>query len=512
MTIKMKLLGALGTLSLMIALLGIYSYVSLTRLELQNTIYSDIARADNYMYRARLSQADYLLLRETEFKEQVDTYLDNVRSELAHAQSLMAVESSIKRVEAIKEDVEKYRNLFIEMANSGKPISINEMQPIMEAAQSAADGSESLLNEEYEISSQVRGNVTLTITSAVLVALVISVGLGFWLIKSIMTPLIKTMKMAEAISDGDLTQNVEATSNDEFGSLIQALNTSTEKLHNIIQEIKNVSSKLSVTGETVENSVLSANESMQKQRDEAESLITKIKNLAESSKLIANRCDHASDNSASAREQSMNGDATVQKANTGMVSLSDELKNATTSVTKLDNDSKNVADILSVIRSIAEQTNLLALNAAIEAARAGDQGRGFAVVADEVRTLAARTGDSTEEITSIIDIIQSGASEVVSVIETSNIKGQNVIDLNAEASEAYTNISESINKIAQDNSDMAKEAKDQLALTEKTKENVENIFELFNANSQALKDVAEQIKVQANERQALSELVGFFKV
>ncbi|MEM8175852.1 methyl-accepting chemotaxis protein, partial [Morganella morganii] len=97
--------------------------------------------------------------------------------------------------------------------------------------------------------------------------------------------------------------------------------------------------------------------------------------------------------------------------------LVDEIRDSGTSLDSLQQDVQSIVSVLGVIRSIAEQTNLLALNAAIEAARAGEAGRGFAVVADEVRGLAARTTQSTQEITAMIERIRASTGQAINSME-----------------------------------------------------------------------------------------------
>ncbi len=110
---------------------------------------------------------------------------------------------------------------------------------------------------------------------------------------------------------------------------------------------------------------------------------------------------------ANAAEVSMATRESIDKIAISLHNMSNESRKNSAAVNGLNKHADDIGGFVKVIRDISEQTNLLALNAAIEAARAGDQGRGFAVVADEVRGLAERASIATNEISSLVDVIQS---------------------------------------------------------------------------------------------------------
>ena len=121
------------------------------------------------------------------------------------------------------------------------------------------------------------------------------------------------------------------------------------------------------------------------------------------------------------REQSAQGQGSLQQALSTLQQLSAEADAGRELMAGLSSSTEQIEKVTQVIQSIASQTNLLALNAAIEAARAGDDGRGFAVVADEVRNLAKRTATATEEVTLIVADIRQRSQAAGARIEAQNL-------------------------------------------------------------------------------------------
>ncbi|MFK8068077.1 MAG: methyl-accepting chemotaxis protein [Gammaproteobacteria bacterium] len=146
-------------------------------------------------------------------------------------------------------------------------------------------------------------------------------------------------------------------------------------------------------------------------------------------------------------ETAKEGAAVIINAVTEMNQIAESIRASSDHIEKLNKQSNDINSIIKTIQDIADQTNLLALNAAIEAARAGDQGRGFAVVADEVRHLAARTSESTSEISTMINNIQHDTDNASSSMVACIDQAAHGVELANQAGEVITKIQTGSNEV-----------------------------------------------------------------
>ncbi len=323
-----------------------------------------------------------------------------------------------------------------------------------------------------------------------LVGFIISVIVLSMLLKALMKPLSDLNYAIKdvATGEGDLTKRLETNTDQEFAELASAFNDFSTSLQQRIRQSKAISSELHNGADTVlANSKMSA-EAVSSQMYELEQLATAMNEMAVTASDVAGHAQQAASAAKQADDASVEGSNVVDTTANSINALSMRIEQAVEEVQGLESATANIETILKVINDIADQTNLLALNAAIEAARAGESGRGFAVVADEVRTLASRTQQSTTEIRSMIEQLQSGASAVSGAMQESQTKALEAVDNAKVAANALSRIRGAIEQISDMNIHIASAAEEQSAVAEE-----------INSNTVKIKDIVTQVSVQASQ-------------
>lgn len=318
--------------------------------------------------------------------------------------------------------------------------------------------------------------------------------------------------MAEfATGQGDLTRRLVAETTDEIGQTSAAFNRFTGTLQQIIRETGNVVAQLTAAADKLTAASARIRNSSHAQQESSVSAATGVEAMTAR---IGQVADHARETLQYSREAGKLADegAQVVRGVAGeMTALADGVAATSRQVEALGERSREIGNIIGVIREIADQTNLLALNAAIEAARAGEQGRGFAVVADEVRKLAERTGTATVDISRTIDTIQGDTGSVVEAMRTSGARVNQGVEMAARAAQALEKINEGAHLTKSRVEEIARTMQEQSEAGNEISRNVEHIAGMAEENGLAVNESAEDAQRLQQLADTLQQLVGKFR-
>ena len=485
-----------------------------------------------------------LLTDETDMKEADEEYSgikEQTDAALVALKKNCNTKKELEYIAIIDQKLPEYRQVFEEvktyaMSNQNDQaldLLVTKGKPTLKELTNAV---EDLVNLNVELGNKAANFMTMQtficiglMVIVIIVSIVISIRLAGFVAKLFAEP-IKSIKDATAqLAKGNLDIQVEAMYPDEIGEMTDSFKEATGKLKEYIAELSrifgefgngnfNVVSNVDFDGdfkaledasEMISNSL---SETLGKISEASNQVALGASQMSENAQSLA---EGATDQSASVEELT----ATIQnitettvssseKANLSYMSAKDfelkaessseDIKKLNQAMARINETSKEIANIIAEIEDIASQTNLLSLNASIEAARAGEAGKGFAVVADQIGRLAA---DSSASAVNTKNLIQNSIQE----IEQGN-------EITAKTTEAIEEVIEGIKLLATSTKEISSLSIAQAETMKQLEMGVEQISEVIQSNSAAAEESSATSEELAAQSENLEELIGHFNL
>ena len=327
-------------------------------------------------------------------------------------------------------------------------------------------------------------NGRLLLISLGLAAIALGIACAYWITRSITRPITRAVAVAQAVSTGDLTSRIVVDSTDETGQLMQALKEMNDKLVSIVGQVRTSTDAIGTASSEIAAGNLDLSSRTEQQASSLEETASSMEELTSTVKLNA-------DNARSANQLAI--DASQIASRGGMV-----VSEVVSTMGSINDSSRKIVDIISVIDAIAFQTNILALNAAVEAARAGEQGRGFAVVASEVRGLAQRSSQAAKEIKGLID-------DSVQKVEA----GSQLVD---KAGRTMDEIVQSISHVTQIMNQITDASEQQRSDIEQVNQAIGQMDQVTQQNAALVEEAAAAAESMQEQATRLTDVVGLFKL
>ncbi|MFD0767858.1 methyl-accepting chemotaxis protein [Bacillus sp. CGMCC 1.60114] len=368
--------------------------------------------------------------------------------------------------------------------------------------------------------------------------LIIATLVQFFIVRSSLAPLKELREGLRKVGDGDLSIKLRERS-DDIGVINTYFNNTIEKFRKIIEKVKETSEQVSsssqeLSASTEENSravqeiagsIEGLNEGAHSQQTSVQQCLEIVNEMGNKMQAITGAAGHVAEAAEGMEEHSVKGNKAIEQIIQQMSLIQKAVQDLSSIIYSLENRSKQISDIVTVITGISNQTNLLALNASIEAARAGEAGKGFAVVAEEVRKLAEQTETSAKDISKLISetqteteqavvSMQKGSQEVesgISLVQSSGVFFAEILQSAQSVTKQVKEVSGTSSHVSQNSKDIVHLVNDLSNIAKTYVESTNYVEESMKEQEMSVQEVAELASCLNVLAYELRELIAEFK-
>lgn len=353
-------------------------------------------------------------------------------------------------------------------------VLLNEERPLVMDIGKLLDNmvkrNEDMLKAKADETDVLYANASNSMLVMLIVSIIIALGVSYWIISAITNAINEAKTAIKAISQGDLTVEINIKNQDEIGELLEHLKQMVNKLKEIISYVNSAADNIASASQQLSSGSQELSEGATEQAASAEEVSSSMEQMVSNIQQNTDNAQQTEKIALKAAEDVQEGSRSVNQTVTSM---------------------KEIASKIGIIGEIARQTNLLALNAAVEAARAGEHGKGFAVVAAEVRKLAERSQVAATEI----DVL-SGSS--VSIAE----KSGKILEL----------IVPDIQKTSRLVQEIAASSIEQNSGAEQVNSAVQQLNQVIQNNAATSEEMAASAEELSSQADQLRETIAFFNI